>query len=234
MTRKILSSIILIAAAVVFCVFVTGCDEEKNLSQEQAQKTEKPAGSVEEKPAEEATSEQAPESAKKTLTVSMITNKGEIIIELNEEKAPITVKNFLRYVDEKFYDGTVFHRVIPGFMIQGGGFDASMAEKKTHLPIENESANGLGNERGTIAMASRPQPNSATSQFFINVNDNSRSLNYRGPGTGYAVFGKVIKGMDVADAIVKVPTTTKEDQKGYPLANNPVDAIVIESVRVLP
>src|SRR5690606_38141117 len=124
-------------------------------------------------------------------SVVVETNMGSFDIELNDEKAPITVKNFLSYVDDKFYDGTIFHRVIDGFMIQGGGMDDKMKEKKTKAPIKNEASNGLRNDTGTIAMARTADPNSATSQFFINVNDNS-SLNRPSPdGHGYAVFGKV-------------------------------------------
>lgn len=165
--------------------------------------------------------------------VSLNTSMGEIVIELNPKKAPITVKNFLRYVNEGFYNGLVFHRVIPRFMIQGGGFDHRMVEKETHLPIKNESNNRLPNARGTIAMARMPSPDSASSQFFINVNNNT-SLNYGGPNeVGYAVFGKVVKGMDIVDAIVKVPTTTKVSNKGGSLANNPTKSIIIKSAKVL-
>ena len=134
--------------------------------------------------------------------VRLKTNKGDIVIELNPEKAPITVKNFLKYVGDKHYDGTVFHRVIDGFMIQGGGMaldGGRLIEKRTGAGIKNESNNGLKNDTGTIAMARRPDPDSATAQFFINVSDNV-SLNFP-TGGGYAVFGKVIKGMDVVKAI---------------------------------
>ena len=133
----------------------------------------------------------------KNPVVVMDTNMGSIEIELDEAKAPVTVKNFLAYVDAKFYNGTIFHRVINNFMIQGGGFDEKMKEKTTKAPIKNEAANGLRNDTGTIAMARTADPNSATAQFFINVNDNS-SLNYPSPdGHGYAVFGKVTSGMHV-------------------------------------
>ena len=136
---------------------------------------------------------------------------GDITLELYPDKAPATVKNFLTYADEKFYDGTVFHRVISGFMIQGGGMTSDMNEKPTHSPILNEADNGLKNDRGTIAMARTNDPNSATAQFFINAKDNT-FLNFRSKtieGYGYCVFGKVTKGLDVVDAIEKTPTTTK-------------------------
>ena len=142
--------------------------------------------------------------------VQLQTTMGAIIIELNSTAAPITVENFLRYVNDGYYEGVIFHRVIPGFMIQGGGMTADMQQKMTRPPIVNEAANGLKNERGTIAMARTPDPDSATSQFFINVVDNApRELNYTGPSNpGYAVFGKVIEGMEVVDAIAAVETTT--------------------------
>lgn len=139
--------------------------------------------------------------------VELVTSKGTIKIELYPDKSTTTVKNFLKYVDDGFYDGTIFHRVIPGFMIQGGGFKPKMEKKKTNAPIKNEAKTGLSNVRGTISMARTNDPDSATAQFFINVGDNSRSLDYnQGTGNaGYAAFGKVIDGMKVADAIVKAP-----------------------------
>lgn len=143
--------------------------------------------------------------------VTMETSLGNITLELYPDKAPVTVANFLSYVDEGFYNGTIFHRVIRGFMIQGGGFTESMQEKPTRAPIANEADNGLKNERGTIAMARTPDPNSATAQFFINAKDNT-FLNFKNKspeGYGYCVFGKVTKGLDVVDAIEKTPTTTK-------------------------
>jgi len=141
-------------------------------------------------------------------SVKIETSLGDIIVELNAEKAPLTVKNFLGYVEDKFYDGTVFHRVIRDFMIQGGGMTADLSEKSTKAPISNESANGLKNDRGTIAMARTNDLHSATSQFFINVVDNG-GLNHGGPYGGYAVFGKVTEGMDVVDKIRAVPTGYK-------------------------
>lgn len=156
--------------------------------------------------------------------VLLETTDGDILIELYPEKAPKTVENFLKYVDEGFYDNTIFHRVIPGFMIQGGGMDMKMKEKPTHGQIENEAANGLKNERGAIAMARTPDPHSASSQFFINHADND-FLDYRAPtqdGYGYAVFGKVIDGMDVVDKIAKTKTRTVGMHE-----NVPTDAILI-------
>ena len=140
--------------------------------------------------------------------VELDTNMGAIVIELNEEKAPKTVENFLNYVKSGQYDGTIFHRIIDGFMIQGGGMDAEMNEKATNAPVENEADNGLKNDKGTIAMARTQDPHSATSQFFINVKDND-FLNHSGKnmqGWGYTVFGKVTSGMDVIEKMRGVPT----------------------------
>jgi peptidyl-prolyl cis-trans isomerase B (cyclophilin B) len=160
--------------------------------------------------------------------VKLETGVGDIVIELNEKAAPVTVKNFIRYVEEGFYDDTIFHRVIPNFMIQGGGFKSDMQQKKTHEPIINEAKNGLKNDRGTIAMARTNDPNSATAQFFINHKNND-FLNYSGPqNPGYAVFGKVIEGMDVVDKIAAVKTS----QKG-PHGDVPVEPVVIKSAKVI-
>lgn len=142
------------------------------------------------------------------VNILMKTNIGDIELELYPDKAPITVENFVSYINDKFFDGLIFHRVIDGFMIQGGGFDDRLSQKQTKSPIKIESDNGLKNDRGTIAMARTNDPNSATSQFFINLVDNN-FLNFRSPdvsGYGYAVFGKVTKGMDVVDKIGTVPT----------------------------
>lgn len=136
------------------------------------------------------------------------TSFGKIYVELFVDKAPITVKNFLRYTDDKFYDGTTFHRVMPEFMIQGGGMEPGLKKKETRAAIKNESGNGLSNERGTIAMARLPEPDTATSQFFINVKDNPR-LDATPEKAGYAVFGKVVDGMDVVDKIRRVETETR-------------------------
>jgi peptidyl-prolyl cis-trans isomerase B (cyclophilin B) len=159
--------------------------------------------------------------------VVMETNHGTIKIELDAEKAPVTVKNFLQYVDDKHYDGTIFHRVIDGFMIQGGGFMPGLREKKTRDAIKNEADNGLKNERGTIAMARTSDPHSATAQFFINLKDNG-FLNHRNKddGWGYCVFGKVVAGMDVVDKIKGVKTGNTGGHQ-----NVPVEDVVIKSVR---
>jgi cyclophilin family peptidyl-prolyl cis-trans isomerase len=163
--------------------------------------------------------------------VELQTSLGAIVVELDPEKAPQTVENFLQYVKDGHYQNTLFHRVIPGFMIQGGGFSSDFKEKPTRKPIRNEAANGLRNEPGTIAMARTSQPHSATAQFFINLVDN-RPLNFRFPtqeGYGYTVFGKVIKGMDVVQRIAKVPTGPGPG--GH--QNVPVKPVVIESARIL-
>jgi len=162
-----------------------------------------------------------------TNVVVMDTSLGTIKIELNPEKAPITVKNILSYVDDKFYDGTIFHRVISNFMVQCGGFEPGMKQKKTKATIKNESSNGLANARGTVAMARTNVPDSASSQFFINVVD-SAFLNkaQAQDGVGYCVFGKVIEGMDIVDKIKGVKTTTKGGH-----GDVPVQDVVIHSVR---
>ena len=155
------------------------------------------------------------------------TTKGKIVLELDAEKAPQTVKNFLVYVDAGFYDGTIFHRVIPDFMIQGGGFTAGMRQKDTRSKIQNEADNGLRNERGTIAMARTSDPHSATAQFFINTVNND-FLNHTGKtsqGWGYAVFGHVSEGMDVVDAISRVKTGTRG-----PFRDVPLEPVVIKRV----
>jgi peptidyl-prolyl cis-trans isomerase A (cyclophilin A) len=160
--------------------------------------------------------------------VVMKTSLGEIRMKLFKDKAPLSVANFVAYVSKEFYDGTIFHRIIPTFMIQGGGYTADMTKKPTVAPIKIESQNGLKNARGTLAMARTADPNSATSQFFINTVDNP-GLDYPKPdGHGYAVFGEVIAGMDVVDKIKAVPTTTKAGMQ-----NVPVDAVVIESIRLV-
>ncbi len=160
--------------------------------------------------------------------VIMKTSMGDITIELYPDKAPITVKNFFSYVDEKFFDGTIFHRVMKGFMIQGGGLTPDFTEKSTKPTIKNEAANKLKNKRGTIAMARMPDKDSATSQFFINHVDNP-GLDHRDntpEGYGYAVFGKVIKGMDVVNAIANVSIMTRSGR-----ANVPTETITIISIR---
>jgi peptidyl-prolyl cis-trans isomerase A (cyclophilin A)/peptidyl-prolyl cis-trans isomerase B (cyclophilin B) len=160
--------------------------------------------------------------------VSLKTSMGEIVLELNQEKAPITVDNFLKYVKSGFYKGTVFHRVIDGFMIQGGGMDAQFHGRATRGPIKNESNNGLSNEKYSVAMAREAHPDSATSQFFINVVDNP-GLDYPNmQGSGYTVFGKVVKGQDVVD---KIKGVVVDDVRG--MQNVPVTPVVIQSVTLV-
>jgi cyclophilin family peptidyl-prolyl cis-trans isomerase len=194
---------LLVTAAVVFC----GCNSE-TANENVVEKVEEPEAQA--------------------VTVELKTSMGDIVVELNEQAAPVTVKNFLRYVEDGFYDGTIFHRVIPRFMIQGGGLTADMEKKETRDPIINEADSGLKNKRGTIAMARGSDPNSATSQFFINHMTNP-GLDYvpdRNPG--YAVFGKVVNGMDVVDTIAWVETTTRAGRQ-----NVPVEPIIIESAKVV-
>jgi peptidyl-prolyl cis-trans isomerase B (cyclophilin B) len=162
--------------------------------------------------------------------VKLITNFGIILLELNAEKAPVTVANFLEYVSSGFYNGTIFHRVIDGFMIQGGGMEPGMQQKPTREQIKNEADNGLKNKTYTIAMARTPSPHSASSQFFINIADND-FLNFSAPttqGWGYCVFGKLVEGMEVVDKIAKVKTGSKAGHQDVP-----VDDVVIESAEVV-
>ena len=173
--------------------------------------------------AAKATKVEAPKHSQVVIETSM----GNITVELFDDKAPKTVANFLEYADAKHYDGTIFHRVIGNFMVQGGGFDEQMNEKPTRAPVENEAANGLKNQIGTLAMARTPVPDSATSQFFINVQNNEQ-LDFRDPspdGIGYCVFGKVTSGMDVVDAIKKVKTTHRNG-----MANVPEAVVVIKRI----
>ena len=164
-----------------------------------------------------------------TAKILMTTNKGPITIELDSAAAPETVENFLQYVRDGFYDGTIFHRVIDGFMIQGGGFDANMRQKATRAPVRNEANNGLKNATGTIAMARTNDPHSATAQFFINVNDNAflDHQNQTPSGWGYCVFGRVTDGMDVVNAIKDVKTTSHGPHRDVP-----AETIVIETAVV--
>jgi cyclophilin family peptidyl-prolyl cis-trans isomerase len=165
-----------------------------------------------------------------TTIVQMDTSKGQIILELYDDKAPSTVANFVSYAKDGFFDGTIFHRVIPGFMIQGGGFTADMKQKPARDPIKNEANNGLKNDLGTIAMARTSYPHSATSQFFINVKNND-FLNFSSEtpqGWGYAVFGKVTEGMEVVNSIVQVPTG-----RNGPHQDVPVEPVTIEKVTVV-
>jgi len=174
-----------------------------------------------------ATETKMPETQTK---VKLTTTLGDIVIQLNAEKAPISSQNFLTYVNEGFYNGTIFHRVIKGFMAQGGGFDTSFNQKAVHAPIKNEANNGLSNKRGTLAMARTNVPDSATAQFFINYKDNA-FLDHSSPtpsGWGYAVFGEVIEGMDVVDAMANQPTGNRGGHQDVPKTD-----IVIEKAEVI-
>jgi cyclophilin family peptidyl-prolyl cis-trans isomerase len=217
-------------------LFLTACKEKpvEKPAQPAAVETKVPAAVKEQAAATVETKAPAPQTPAAPAVasfkagnpiVTIKTSKGQMMVMLYQDKAPISVANFLTYVNSGHYNGTIFHRVMPGFMIQGGGMTPDMKEKPTRAPIKNEAANGLKNDRGTLAMARLPDPDSATSQFFINVADNAM-LNYAGPGReGYAVFGKVFAGMDVADAIVNVPTHSAGVHQNIP--NEP---IIIESI----
>ena len=231
----------------VFLLGVVGCSsapEPESAEKAPEPKAEEPAkkadpvetAKLEPPPEPKAEPKAAPKPAKKPEppkpparpTVVIETTKGNIKVELNPERAPITVKNFLQYVDDKFYDGTIFHRVIQNFMIQGGGFTPDMNEKPNRPPIKIESGNGLANLRGAVAMARTMDPNSATSQFYINDKTNRFLDKDQDPrGHGYTVFGKVVEGLDVVDAIAAVPTGTHP--KGLP--NVPREPIIIKSIR---
>ena len=166
-----------------------------------------------------------------TVRVKIQTSQGDIIVKLFKDKAPISVANFLGYVEKAHYNGTIFHRVIPGFMIQGGGYDALMVEREAGDTIQNEADNGLSNKRGTLAMARQPQPHTARVQWFINQVDND-FLDHRnkdsGRGWGYAVFGEVESGMEVVDAIAEVETTTRSGMRDVP-----VEPVIIEKITVI-
>lgn len=162
--------------------------------------------------------------------VKLHTSHGTIALELFPEKAPETVENFMRYAREGFFDGTVFHRVIPGFMIQGGGMTADLSQKPTHAPIRNEADNGVSNARGTLAMARTSDPNSASSQFFINLSDNT-FLDHTAPtsqGWGYCVFGQVTEGMDVVDAISREPTGNRGFHQDVPVKEVLIERVELE------
>jgi cyclophilin family peptidyl-prolyl cis-trans isomerase len=211
-----ITSIVLLIATVCF---FTGCDKQPQENKQPSTKESENTMTKQNSESKPATTGNVTKGAAK---VRISTSKGDIVVELNEEKAPITCKNFLQYVQDKFYDGTIFHRVIKGFMIQGGGSTADMRLKDTRSPIANEGKNGLKNDRGTIAMARKPDPDSATSQFYINQANND-PLNYSPGNQGYAVFGKVVSGMDVVDAIASVRTGP---------GDVPVETVLIKSIRI--
>jgi cyclophilin family peptidyl-prolyl cis-trans isomerase len=205
MAKKILYSFVIVSVLAAISL-QSGCDKQTAKSTKPVQKDEKIMTTQD----------------KAVTKVRIETSKGDIIVELNEQKAPVTCKNFLSYVEDKFYDGTIFHRVIKGFMVQGGGMTADLRQKSVKPSIVNEAKNGLKNDRGTIAMARTPDPDSATSQFFINHGDNE-FLNYGVRDEGYAVFGKVVEGMDVVDAIAAVQTRP---------GDVPAETVLIKSIRV--
>jgi peptidyl-prolyl cis-trans isomerase A (cyclophilin A) len=203
--------VILVACAAVICFAVTAT---RSQGEEKIVK-------------EKAAAEKAPEDMGATILVRVETNLGAFTLALYKDKAPITVDNFIKYTEKKFYDGTIFHRVIPKFMVQGGGFTQQMVKKETAPPIKNEADNGLKNLKYTIAMARTNDVNSATSQFFINAKDNP-FLDHSDKNFGYAVFGKVIEGTDVIDKIEQVKTGTKDNYENVPLK-----PVLINSVRVI-
>ncbi|PKL50558.1 MAG: peptidylprolyl isomerase A [Planctomycetes bacterium HGW-Planctomycetes-1] len=196
----------LIGAVLAVIVLQSGCDKQTDQTSQPVQKEQKAM---------------TPQN-NTAVKIKIETSKGDIVVELDHAKAPVTCKNFLDYVADKYYDGTIFHRVIKGFMIQGGGMTADMRQKQTKPSIVNEAKNGLKNVRGTIAMARTNDPDSATSQFFIN-HANNDFLNAGVRDAGYTVFGKVVEGMDVVDAIAIVPTRP---------GDVPVETVVIKSIRV--
>jgi peptidyl-prolyl cis-trans isomerase B (cyclophilin B) len=202
--------------AVAFGLVLSSCNKEKTSSSE--------VGATNEAEAQASASEK---EKKENVMVEMETSKGTIKIELYADKAPLTVANFLQYVKDGFYSNTIFHRVIDGFMIQGGGFESGFKEKETRAPIKNESNNGLKNEAMTLAMARTNDPNSASAQFFINLVNNPY-LNGTASRPGYAVFGKVIEGQDIVEAIGKAKTTTKDFYEDVP-----VEEVVIKGARII-
>ena len=227
--NRSLGALLIIALA---ALAVVGCGGGSMPPAEDAPSTAEPAPSEPraEPPEPGDIAEERPDVAVGYPRVELSTSLGTIRLELYPDKAPITVENFLGYVTEGFFDGTIFHRVVPGFVIQGGGFTSEMVEKDTRPPIENEANNGVRNLRGTICMARTSDPHSATSQFFINTKDNP-PLDHRDSslrGWGYAVFGRVTEGMEVVEAIERVPRGRKNEYDDVP-----VDPIVIESAWVL-
>lgn len=225
MERRSIVRDLLLGCAVVAVLWFCGCrDQQEDVKDSKeyskvADKKEKAEGRQEEK---------AERSAEEPRRVVLETTMGGIVIQLDADRAPVTVENFLRYVREGFYNGMIFHRVIPNFMIQGGGFMSQMAQKRGHPPIVNEAANGLKNTRGTIAMARTSEPNSATSQFFINVKDNDFLNFVAGKSAGYAAFGRVVEGMNVVDRIATVQTARMGRH-----SNVPVKPVIIKSAHIV-
>ena len=227
MVRRAFFCVMLISAG----IFMTaGCDEnEEVISNEQSRADVKEVAveQAEEVVVKEVKEKESVQVEEQNTKVKLKTSMGDIVIELDEKAAPVTTQNFLRYVEEGFFDGLIFHRVIANFMIQGGGMTPEMAQKRPHEPIVNEAKNGLKNDRGTLAMARTSDPDSATAQFFINHKDND-FLNYSPGNPGYAVFGKVVEGLDVVDKIAAVKTGNKGR-----FSDVPVEAVVIKSAKVV-
>ncbi len=225
---KTIRSVVLFASLVVAAAAIAQPPASEKPAQPAPTTPAKPAEPAKQpdatKPAAPADAAKPVPAESKMVFVKMSTSMGDIIIQLDGEKAPVSTANFLSYVDKNFYNGTIFHRVISNFMIQGGGFTPDMQQKPTDKPIKNEWQNGLKNVRGSIAMARTSNPDSATSQFFINVQNNS-GLDQANGGAAYAVFGKVVAGMDVVDAIRAVKTTTKP-----PHADVPAEPVTITTV----
>ena len=217
-----MKSIIIGALALMALVIAAFATQPQQNSQPNAQQdAAQPAG--------QAAQDAGEQQEEQFVYIQMTTSKGDIFLELNNEKAPISTENFVTYAKSDFYDGTIFHRVIEDFMIQGGGLTADMEEKETRAPIKNESDNGLLNKKMTVAMARTPLPNSATSQFFINLADNDFLNRAQSrDGYGYAVFGKVVEGQDVVNKIAEMPTRPRGVH-----SNVPVQDVVIESARVV-
>lgn len=225
---KIVLRVGLLTVFVAAVFFMGGCEKKAEVESIEDANRHEERVAVPEKIAEKKVIKEFGQLGNKFKQVKLETSMGDVFIELNEEAAPVTVANFLGYVEDGFFDGLIFHRVIAGFMIQGGGFTDAMGQKQTRSPIVNEAANGLKNDRGSIAMARTNDPDSATAQFFINHKDND-FLNYAGAGNpGYAVFGKVVDGMDVVDAIAAVKTTMRNG-----MGDVPVEVVVIESAKVV-
>lgn len=214
-----------LALILITLALVAGCNQQTESTTPSTTDNKTPAAPTAQPPQEKPMAQDA-QPAPTAPRVKLTTSKGEIIIELNPTQAPISTENFLSYVKDGFYDGTIFHRIIPGFMVQGGGFTPDMNQKKTKAAIKNEAQNGLKNERGTLAMARTSDPHSATCQFFINVKDNA-FLNYPTNG-GYAVFAKVVEGMDVVDAIVAAPRHSVGHYDDVPK-----EAIIIQSAKLV-
>lgn len=216
------AEILFVAVLIALMIAASGCKQNESANGESQS-----AETKQEQPKDESKESNKSEAEGGNPMVIMSTSKGDIKIELYQDKAPITVENFLNYVNDGFYDGTIFHRVIPNFMVQGGGFTPDLNQKPTKPPIKNEADNGLKNERGTLAMARTQVVDSATSQFFINLVDNS-FLDNGVRDFGYAVFGRVVDGMDVVDEIAAVET----GNKGM-MGDVPQEDVVIKSVKVV-